>query len=518
VVSSIRKNGDIVERRSPDGFKRPRVLTLVVLALGLAAASLFASLRGAEAAPNGSLRIAYGFEPPNLDVQWYTAALGSMVTGNVYEGLTKLNDQGQIEPLLAVKWNHYLEKRWRFTLRSGAHYQDGELFTPSAAVFSINRALNPKSENLSEFGFIKSAKVVGAHTIDVITTAPDPNVPRELTFLMMVAPKYVAQNASAYTTSRAVGTGPYLMTGWSKGQSMSFSANKSYWGGQPKFKSVSLKLISDPGVRVQSLRAGEVDFATDMSTDLTSQLPQTFTAVSNEVCMIRLDTIDGPFAKVTARQAANYAINRPEIVQALFGKFGTLPHAQLVSRASFGYNPTLTDYAYDVNRAKSLLAQSGYTGQPITVVGEVGRWPSDRDLELAAISDLQKAGFSIQLSTPDTQTWVNAIFSKPRADAVFYCPSDDTLLGVQTLQEIATPTGAQSTYRNQSIAVQLNKAERTFDDASRAKQLQQIWGELKAEAPYIPLVAINHIWGAGKNVSWTPRLDGMIYFDSFKLS
>lgn len=505
-------------RRAGTGFKRlPSPLLVVSLAVAIGVLST-APLSGASSSASGTLRIAYGFEPPNLDVQWYTAALGSTLGGNVYEGLTKVNDQGQVQPALAVRWNHYIVKRWRFTLRSGVKFQNGEAFTPASAVFSISRALKPNSENLSQFGFIKSARVVGAHQIDVITTAPDPSVPRELSYLMMVPPKYVTQNASAYTTSQAIGTGPYKMTSWSRGQTMTFAANASYWGAHPRFKTVALKLISDSGVRVQALRAGEVEFATDVPIDLTGQLPKTFTAVANEVCMIRLDTIDGPFASLKARQAANYAINRAQIVQALYGKFGTLPHAQLVSQASFGYDPNLKDYSYNVSQAKSLLAQSGYSGKALTVVGEVGRWPSDRDLELAAVSDLQKAGFNIQLDTPDTQTWVNAIFSKPRTDAVFYCPSDDSLQGVQVLQEVATPTGAQSTYRNPSIAVQLNKAERTFDDSSRAKQLQTIWGELKTDAPYIPLAAINHIWGASKSVSWTPRRDGIIYFDSIKLT
>jgi peptide/nickel transport system substrate-binding protein len=484
--------------------------------IGLMVGSV-ASATAPAKTPSTSVSIGVYVEPPTLDVHMSGLAIGeSGLAGNVYEGLTRLDKNEAVAPSLAVSWKRTSSLEWRFELRRGVNFQNGEPFTPAAAVYSIKRALNPASENLAYWGFIKGARVAGSHAIYVTTSAPDPNVSRGLTFLMMVPPKYVRGHLKEFQ-SHAIGTGPYRFARWVHGQYYQLSYNSNYWGEKAAFKTVTFKILSDSAVRLDALRAGEIQIAQNVSPQDAGQVPKVRANVSNEVCQIRLNTQAGVFQDLRLRQAANYAIDRGGIIKALYSGFATLPHAQLITRASFGFDPTLKDYPYDPTKAKALLAAAGYSKQPITIVGEEGRWPNDRSLELAVVNDLQQVGFNVQFTIASQDVWVNVIYKKAEADGVFYCPSDDTLAGTRALLNLLTPGSPQSTYDNPTIGAQLARMAVEFDDAKRAKEIHAISAGAKANAPFILLVSIDRIYGMAANVGFTPRRDGQILLTDVKV-
>lgn len=459
-----------------------------------------------------SITIAIAAEPGSLDVQQASLAEDWEPLINVYEGLTKFDAKANVVPALAVSWKNLTRKKWRFNLRSGVKFQDGESFTPAAAVYSIKRALNPATNaNLGFYPTVTGAEVVpGANAIVVTTNTPDASLPRELTFLAMVPPNYAQQQSSEFL-KKAVGTGPYKMVSWTPGQQVVEAANPKWWGGKPRYQKVTFKIITDSNVRVQALRSGEVNFATSIPPDSTNLVPQVYSPPSNAVCGVRLNTLSGVFKNLDARLAANYALDRQTLVKSLFGRFGKVPNGQMVSSAVFGYNPKLKDYPYNLTMAKQLLAQSGYANQPIQIATPSGKWTGDRDMVLATVQYLQKAGFNVQAQVVDYSVWVQAYKVKPHPDATFVCTSEDTFTGLKVLANLALPTGAPSAYSNPTIDKEFIQAESQFNDAKRLADLQQMWAQLKTAAMFLPIASVNQIFGAQKNVHWSSATTGLLY-------
>jgi peptide/nickel transport system substrate-binding protein len=259
--------------------------------------------------------------------------------------------------------------------------------------------------------------------------------------------------------------------------------------------------------------------ARNLSADQAPQAPKVFASVNNEVCMVRLSNLETPFSDPRVRQAANHAIDRATIIEQLFGEYAVPANGQIVTEASFGYNPNLQDYPYDPERARALLQEAGYDGEKVEVVGEsANRWAGDRDLTLAVVDQLKEVGFNVEADIREWELYLNAIFEEPRAEALFVCPSDDNLTGERVLESFITAEGVQSTYQNPEIERGLRRASAEFDDAARQQQLNDIWSALHEDAAFLPLASVMNIWGASQDVGWTPRRDDLLYLSEVTLS
>ncbi|HEX3457260.1 MAG TPA: ABC transporter substrate-binding protein, partial [Candidatus Baltobacteraceae bacterium] len=394
----------------PTPSRRSTVRAAFLMLGAVAAASVLGvtasnAARASTHATSTSLTIAIPSDPANLDVQFNSVAEVSPPLENIYEGLTAFDQKARVKPALAVSWKNLSPTTWRFNLRPRVKFQNGEPFNAAAAVFSITRALAPASSNYGYYSNVKSARVVkGANAIVVTTAIQDALLPSELTFLPMIPPNYVQTNLAGYMT-HPVGTGPYQFVSWTPGQVMVVKANPKWWGGKARYQTVTSKVITDSNVRLQSLRAGELDFAMQLDVASATLIPQAFFPPSNVVCLIRFNSLTGLFADQRLRQAANYAIDRKTIAKSLFGPFGRAANGQMIGPASFGYNPKLGDYPYDVAKAQSLLTTAGYKNQPITLYTYSGHTTGDREISLAATDYMRKAGFNIQANIQPFSVW-----------------------------------------------------------------------------------------------------------------
>jgi len=486
------------------------------VALGAIAATLVLGVGTSQAqnaaTARGSLTIGVPIEPGDFDVQLTSTAVVEPSLYNIYEALTKFDRKADAAPNLAVSWKNLSKKKWRFFLRRNVRFHNGEAFTPQTAAWSINRAAIPTSMNRGYYPFLVRANVVPRKwAIDVITNAPEPSLPQQLVFVSMLPPKYVTQQPDEYL-KHPVGTGPYQFVRWDRGQQTVLRANPRWWGGTPRYANVTFKLIPDANVRVQALRAGEIDFAMGISPASANQLPKWYAPPSNTVCVIRLNNQIPPFNDVRARRAANMAIDRARIVNTLFPvRVASVANGQVVGAASFGYDPKLRDYAYNPSQAKTLLDQSGYNNQTITIQSPSGRWTGDREIMLTAANFMEQAGFKMQPQIVEFSVWRTRYFASPRVPAQFVCTGDDGLTGFRPLTNLATPNGPQSAYSNPTIAAEIRKAQSTFDVAARRTLMQKIWGQLKNDAFSIPIASVRQINGAASNVRWQTPLHGRVY-------
>src|SRR5262245_55371845 len=189
----------------------------------------------------GEIVIAIGSEPSTLDPQARDDGGERAVNDNIYETLMARTPDGQLVPGLAAEPPTKIDDTtWEFKLKPNITFTNGEPFNADSVVTSITRIIDPalKSEQMAYFGTIKGAEKVDDLTVRIITTGPDPILPSRMYWMKMIPPKYAGDPKFA---EAPVGTGPYMLEAFNRGQDIVLVANPNYWGGKPEIDKVTYR-------------------------------------------------------------------------------------------------------------------------------------------------------------------------------------------------------------------------------------------------------------------------------------
>ena len=182
----------------------------------------------ASAVTGGSLRIALGTEPLSFDPANYLATTDLIVTSMIFDGLVAFDDNLKVIPALATTWSQTDATTWRFDLRHGVTFSDGSPFTAKDVKASLERSSTQKSGS-TFIGFIKQVNIIDDFTVDVVTKDPVGS------FLKDMATSVAAITTEAQTklpadqlTLSPIGTGPFKLKEFSKGQRTVLERNPNY--------------------------------------------------------------------------------------------------------------------------------------------------------------------------------------------------------------------------------------------------------------------------------------------------
>lgn len=463
--------------------------------------------------------IAIPSEPSTLDVQKEDDGNMRAVTENVFEGLLAMNGKTlKAEPALASDFKRVDEKTWRFTLRDGVKWHNGDPFTADDVVFSIKRQIDPalKSNIVGFFASIDSVKKVDDKTVDVITKGPDPVIPTRMTLLKMMSAKVVGANPDK-TATEAVGTGPYKIKEWKRGVSVTLEANDAYWGPKPSIKTAVFRFIQEDSTRLSALKAGEVDLATMMLPEYANQIPKVKSVEGLEFGMLRMNAFKGVMADKRLRLAAMYAIDRDAIAKNLYQGYAVVASGQVFKPGYFGYNPNLKAYPYDPEKAKALLKEAGYKGEKVQIIGERGRWLKDAEQEEALADMLRAVGFNVELKLLSFAEWLKVLFDRGKApDMIFTNHSNDIYDADRTFTTFVHTKGPASSYNSAELDQLIDKARFELDLKKREQMYWEVGQKIYDDPAFIPLTNIKDVYGLAKNLEWEPRQDARILVSEMK--
>lgn len=497
------------------------------LAVGLAVASGMtacgapkgASADGVSAKHSGAnvVHIALASDPSSLDPQAVEDGSALAVYDNVAEALlTRSPSSNKVAPQLATSWTNPSPKVWEFKLRTGVTFSDGEPFNAAAVVFSIKRIINPKytTEQTDWTGDITGANVVDDSTVDITSSAPDPQVPERMSLIMMVPP--VAASKPDFA-KHPIGTGPYVLASYVKGGQYVLKARADYWGGKPAIDQAVFQPISEQTLRLSSLNSGEINVVSDLLPEQMKQVPHAVRVNGLEFPTLILNTRGGAFASKLVRQAANYAIDKQTLLNKLYSGFGTIANCQIMGPATFGYNPNLQPYAYDPQKAKALLAQAGIANPSVTLIGDsTNRWLKDVELEQSLAGYLKAVGFTVNVKLADFTTYLAELFPQTnsahttRPDAVFV--SHDNVLGDAdvTFSTYYQSTGSGASTSSPQLDSLVASARTELDSAKRESEYQQVNQMGCEDADFLYLFNLDNVYGTTSDLNWQPRYDAMI--------
>ena len=438
---------------------------------------------------------------------------------HLYDALVTVDGSGAFRPALATEWSNPDPLTWRFRLRPGVRFHNGEPFDAAAVKFSLDRVLDPafRAPYFSRISAIQSVTVVDPLTVDLRTAAPYPTMLfslYEASFAaMMVPPGYVAQNGPDALGTAPVGTGPYRFVEWRRDDRVVLDANPDYWGGPPAVAHAVFRPVKETRTRIAELRSGGVQLAVDIPPEDIAGLDGGSTRVANIASEVlyffAFDTLKpSPLQDRRVRQAINHAVDVAAIQKALLGGLGSRLPLTLATNA-FAFDPAWTPYPYDPGRAKALLAEAGFAdGLTVPMVGRQGRYLKDREIMEATAGFLRRVGITVQPQYLEAGVWEQVSERKGREGMAFpgWSGRDPDLVWWPLLRS----GQYQSYYGNPALDALLDEGRSTLD----ADRRRAVYGEaaaiIKDDAPHLPLIQPPLIHGLDARLDWTPRSDSMI--------
>ncbi len=345
-------------RRAKRGF-----LSAIILAM--AAVMLLGGCGGGNGDANTGNALVYG----SGDYTAINPALYEHGEINLllFAGLTAHDAENNVVPGLAESWSFDDESNtYQFKLREGLTFHDGEPLTAEDVKFTIEAVMNPDngSENASNFEDVESVEVIDDTHINIKLAAPNAAMPDYLS--IGILPKHILEGEDMTTAAfnqNPIGAGPYKLTAWDMGQSITMEKFDDYYQGVPKIDTVVFKIVEDTDARALQLEFGELNFA-----QITPKAEKTF-ANSEAVRVYPMATADYRGIMYNFNNALwkenrelpailSYAIDRQSIIDSVLLGHGKAAYSPL-QMGAYG-NDAIERYDYDPQKAERLLQEAGW--------------------------------------------------------------------------------------------------------------------------------------------------------------
>jgi peptide/nickel transport system substrate-binding protein len=333
----------------------------------------------APAERSGTLTWALGSNGANFfDPHKATNPFGRSWMYPFYDRLTKIDDNGDVQPMLATAWEFSEDgSTLTFTLREGVLFHDGTSFDAEAAKINLDRARNPEvaAGTFVDLLAIESVDVVDANTVQINLKSPGGALPAILSDQggMMISP---AALDNEDLSTKPVGAGPFVATEFRVDEVMFGEAFEDYWNPElPKVNNIELRFLLDPTTRLTANASGEVDggtldlglFTRSDAEDLGLVITDRF---STALYQLFLNTERVPeLANPAVRRALAMAVDQASFGQALFNG-ECIPTDQVFGEGWFPHNPDLdADYhPFDPAGARAILEAEGAADLEFTVI------------------------------------------------------------------------------------------------------------------------------------------------------
>ena len=365
--------------------------------------------------------LAMTLEPPGLDpTAGAASAIAEIVQYNIFETLTKINSDGTVSPLLAEKWEVSPDlKTYTFTLRKGVKFQNGEPFNANAVRFSFERAGGEKSTNKDKrtFAMMDRVAVIDDYTVVILNKQLDP----DFLFLMGQATAIIVEPKSADTNAtKPVGTGPYQLSAWAKGSSVTLTKWDAYRNAAAiKMKKVTFRFISDTAAQVAALLAGDVDAFVRVTPRSVPQFKgnakfQVVVSGSRAKTILAINNKKKPLDDVRVRRAICAAIDRKAVIEGAADGYGAPIGSHYVPGA-FGYVDTTGINPFNVDKAKALLAEAGVK-TPLTLSLVLPPVPYARQGGEVIAAQLAKIGIVAKIENVEWAQWLSGTYTNKNYD------------------------------------------------------------------------------------------------------
>ena len=493
---------------------RKSILTLLLCLLLLPAAVL--SGCGGESAQD---RSSGGKEGATLiyGSQDYTAINPALyehgeINALLFAGLTAHDENNNVVPALAESWSFDEDTlTYTFHLREGLTFHDGEPLTSADVRFTLEAILDEdnQSEIISNYTDIEEIRCPDQVTVEIRLSQENAAFPDYMS--VGVLPEHLLEGEDLATCAfnrEPVGAGPYRLTAWDRGQSITMERFEDYYGGTPNIETVVFKIVPDSDARALQLMTGEIDMA-----QVTAKTAEGLEE-KKELSLYHMETADyraiaynfsSPLFSRHPELAniLSYAIDREAIVKTVLLGEGEAAYSPL--QKSEYVNTEMEKFTYDPDKTQELLKAAGWKK------GGDGVWEKDGDrlsFVISAMSDdqvrvdmakvcanqLQQIGADVTAQAQPSLDWENQDCCIIGWGSPF--DPDDHTYKVFTSGAGDNYTG----YANERIDELLAAARHTEDREERRRLYRKFQDELTEAMPYTFIAYVDADYAAKNTI------------------
>ncbi|MBR3306512.1 MAG: ABC transporter substrate-binding protein [Lachnospiraceae bacterium] len=418
-----------------------------------------------------------------LDPHYVSAAGTKEILFNIYEGLVKYDESGDLKPALASSFDisddgmHY-----SFVLRSDVKFHDGSQVTVDDVVYSIERcsgrdggeALVPAFSNID---------TLTAEGGNILITLKEPDTEFLASMTTAVIPK-----ANENPDTNVIGTGPYRFVSRMPQESIELEAFDDYWGEKAHIKNVHLKIIANPDAIVMELNGGSIDMICRITDTQAAELAgsdfNVLEGTMNLVQALYLNNDEAPFDDVRVRQALCYAIDPGQIMELVSGGKGVEIGSSMFPAFTKYYDESLNhNYDRDLEKAKALLVEAGYPdGFSFTMTV-----PSNYQQHISTAEVLseqfKEIGVDAQINLVEWDSWLSDVYVGRNFTSTVVGVDASTLTARALLERFTSDYGKNFiNFSSPDYDAAFQKAISTTDDAEQTKYYKECLQILSDEA------------------------------------
>ncbi|MDO5620346.1 MAG: ABC transporter substrate-binding protein [Paracoccus sp. (in: a-proteobacteria)] len=526
-------------------------MTKPLAASCLAAATALALVMPAAAA---DLRVGVAAEPSSADPHFHNIGTNNQLRRSVFESLVDTDATQALLPGLAESWEAVDDTTWRFNLRKGVKFSDGSDFDAWDVVYTVCRIPNVADSPSPFTTYTKAAigfEVPDPHTLIVKTAEPYPLLPTEFSTWGIISAKANGVTGPidfspegcgdlAYPTTQdfndgkaAVGTGPFLMTAYRRGEGITLERNPDYWGEAAPWDKVTIRPLTADGPRVAALLAGDVDLIENPPLQDLARLEATdgvdvVQGISNRVIYLHMDsdrdqtpmvrgTDANPLKDPRVRQALSLAIDRQAIVDRIMQGVA-VPAGELLPAGMFGAHAEgeMPAPAANAARAQELLTEAGYPdGFQITLATPNDRYINDAQVSQAIAQMWSRVGVATDIDASTSATFFSRRNNLEFSAYLAGWGSGTGEMSSPLKALVATHDPAKGygganggRFSNPEFDAGLTRALNTVDDDARAQMLRDLSTQaMTVDYAVLPIHFEVSPWAMRSTVTYVPRVD-----------
>ena len=518
----------------------------------LLAAVAMAAMAVATTADAKTFRWAFQGDVQTMDPHGLFETFTLGFQASIYEGLVIKTREGLAEgdlakPNLATSWEQVNPTTWRFNLRKGVKFHNGNDFTAEDVAFSVERIRSEGSDMKVIANMIKEVKVVDSHTVDLITPNPDPILPIQLEIFYIMDKEWAEANNTAAATNvkggeegnhanlNANGTGPYMLKERQPGVKTVLERNPNWWGSMDGNVTEGIFTpVGQDATRVAALISGDVDMAYPIPVQDWQRLEEAsgvrpltgpemrtiFLGFDQDRDELLYSSVKGtnPFKDVRVRQAFVHAIDI-EAIRKKVMRGSARPAALMVAPQVNGWSETLDDrWAYDLEKAKGLMIDAGYSnGFEVTMDCPNDRYVNDERICQAVAGMLAKINVQIDLLAQTKSKYFAKVLAQNNYDTSFFLlgwtPSSydsyNPLSSLMACRREGLGAFNLGGYCNERVHELTAMVQSEPDATKRQALIDEAFKIHRDEVGHIPLHQQPLSWGARDNVDVFQRPDNV---------
>jgi peptide/nickel transport system substrate-binding protein len=480
-------------------------VALVVIILGV---TLFFSSAGFAKETKDTLVVANIYDAKTLDPHATNDVASSGAMLQIYETLVALDDDNNIVPQLAGRWERPDELTYKFYLLEGVKFHNGEELKASDVKYTIERAMSPKGAAIQNYSSeVDTVEVVDDYTVVIKTKRPCTPFLASLSHTWgSILNEKATEAAGDNYGMNPVGTGPFKFASWAKGDRLTLERYEEFHGKKPAYKTLVIRSITEPTNRTIELESGAVDIAYGIPSNDIKRVEENenlklMRVMDNSTTYLGFNCEKSPFDDVRVRQAISKAIDTVLINKAVYRGVGQAPVGPIAPNVKYS-DKTLPVHERDVEGARKLLAEAGY---PNGFDAEI--WTNDKKerVDMATIiqSQLSEIGINVQIKVLEWGAYLDGLKAKQHdmfiVGWVATVPDPDFAVGAVFHSSMKGKMNF-AFFGDDEVDALIEKGKTLPDGPEREKVYKDLQRLINEKCPWVYLLNDEQICGVRKNV------------------